>query len=364
MSTHTFKIPESLGMPRILEICQAIHTLPLTGHYVLDFSRTQHFESFGMLVIGSAIRRLRERDLGDGKRPRVTIDGKNLDFQGHDFARRMGFWWSIGDDTDLPSVGRTATATTIPITRLCYSDLFKKAGHRDPVRAEIVSEAAADLATTLSGGTENSDLWLSLEYCFREMFRNVFEHGQTDSVWYTGSTRPNKDDVQIAIVDSGRGIRVSLADHPGHKYSSDLDAIRAALSPGVSRNSGKVRSATMTSKLLEEFPGQNPDLYDNSGYGLTLTSNLAREAGQFALISGSTSVAFLGNHETVSETRHFGTAIRVVLHPSKLDGALDRARLKANRDSDTTPRSGSLITASMMSRLGLKKSQFNNLPPL
>lgn len=356
MSTHVQQIPETLGMPRVLEICHAIHALPAADEYVLDFSRTQHFEPFGMLLVGSAIRRLRERDSVTGRRAHVVIAGKNFAIQGHDYARRLGFWWSIGDDADLPSISRTATNTTIPITRLCYSDLFKQAGHRDPIRAEVVGDAAADLATTLSGGAERSDLWLSLEYCFREMFRNVFEHGRTDSVWYTGSTRPTRDDVQIAIVDSGRGIKDSLAEHPQHRYSSDVEAIRAALRPGVSRNAGKVRSAAMTEKLLEEFPGQNPALYDNSGYGLTLTSNLAREAGQFALVSGSTSVAFLGNHETVSETRHLGTAIRVVLHPSKLEGALDRARLKADRESGSTPRSGSLITASMAARLGLGKS--------
>lgn len=206
MSTQTFRIPNSLGMPSILTICRDLHSLPADDAYELDFSRTQHFEPLGMLMIGSAIRRLQECNLGTGRRPTVVISGKSLSKQGHDYARRLGFWWSIGDDSDLPTVKQTASSTTIPLSRLSYSDLFMHAGGRDPIRAELVGKAAADLATTLSGGSEKSPLWFALEYCFREMFRNAFEHGGTDSVWYAGATRPNKDDVQIAIVDSGRGI--------------------------------------------------------------------------------------------------------------------------------------------------------------
>lgn len=363
MSKHVHPIAETLGMPRVLDVCRDIHALPAAEAYELDFSRTQHFEPFGMLLVGSAIRRLHDRDIGEGRKPRVTIVGKNLSKQGHSYAHRLGFWWSVGDESELPSVKRTASTTTIPITRLNYSDLYRLAGHRDPIRAEVVSDAAADLATTLSGDTEKTALWLVLEYCFREMFRNVFEHGRTDSVWYTGATRATMDDVQIAIVDSGRGVRDSLADNPEQQHATDLDAIRAALKPGVSRNSGKVRSAAMTEKLLEQFPGQNPELYDNSGYGLTLTSNLGRDAGQFAIVSGAVSVAFLGRHEIVSATRHVGTAIRLVLHPSKLDGAIDRARLKTDRDSGKAPRSSPLFSASMMTRLGLGKSNPQSNPP-
>lgn len=354
MSMQRYAVPQTLGMPRVLDVCRAIHGLPRNDSYEIDFADTQHFEPFGMLLVGSAIRRLGERVAENGKPVSVAITGKDLSKQGHDFARRMGFWWSIGDDSDLPSVKRTASDTTIPITRLSYSDLFKLAGHRDPIRAEVVAEAAADLATTLSGSDTKTPLWLTLEYCFREMFRNVFEHGRVDSVWYAGATRPTRDDVQIAIVDGGRGVRSSLAENPDERHATDLAAILAALRPGVSRNAKKTRSPEMTEKLLEEFPGQDPAIYDNSGFGLTLTSKLGRDAGQFAIISGGASVAYVRGQEIVSETMHPGTAIRLVFHPSKLEGALERAHLSADRDAGRVPRSGSLISASMMTRLGLK----------
>jgi hypothetical protein len=160
-----------------------------------------------MLLIGSAIHRLRERKLETGQLPTIAIVGKSLAKQGHNYAHYLGFWRSIGDDHDLPSVMKTASSNTIPITRLSYADLNRQAGYRDPIRAGLVGKAAAEMATTLSGTLEQTPLWDALEYCFREMIRNAFEHGGTDSVWYTGATRSTKDDVQIAIVDGGRGIR-------------------------------------------------------------------------------------------------------------------------------------------------------------
>lgn len=351
--SQRFEVPPSLGMPDVLDVCREIYALPSGPSFEIDFAETQHFEPFGMLLLGSAIRRLRDRVDEKGAPVTVAIIGKDLAKQGHDYARHMGFWWSIGDDSDLPSMNRTATKTTIPITRLSYSELYKEAGHRDPIRAERVGAAAANLATTLSGSDPKSPLWLTLEYCFREMFRNAFEHGRVDNVWYTGATRPTKDDVQIAIVDGGRGIRSSLADNPDERHATDLAAIEAALRPGVSRNTKKVRSPEMTEKLLEQFPDQDPAIYDNTGFGLTLTSNIARDAGQFAIISGEASVAYVQDNHIVTMTMHHGTAVRLVLHPSRLDGALDRARIKANRDAGR-PHSRSLISASMMTRLGLK----------
>ena len=350
-STCTYTVPMSLGMPGVLGICEDIHALPPSHLYVLDFSETQHFEPFGMLILGSAIRRLKERKVG-GKPVEVSLQGKSYAKQGHDYARRLGFWWSIGDDADLPTVKRNASGATIPVTRLDYDALFKEAGFRDPIRAEVVSAAAGSIATTLCASSKKTPLWLALEYCFREMFRNAFEHSRVHSVWYAGSTRRNKDDVQIAIVDGGRGIRSSLADNAAEQHANDEAALRAAMRPGVSRNSGRVRGVELTAKLREQFPDQDLSLYDNSGFGLTLTSMLGRAAGQFAIVSGRSSIAWVGASETVSATFHQGTAIRLVLHPSRIEDGLEVIRLAGKRTSGA-PHSKSLITASMMSRLGL-----------
>lgn len=357
MQTHLYEVPVSLGMPAVLTICHDLNTLPAADEYQLDFSQTQHFEPFGMLLIGSAIRRLQDRTRQNGDKAAVTIHGRSFDKQGHQYAHRLGFWWSVGDDAMLPSVKTEATTVSIPITRLSYKDMFQKAGNRDPIFSDDVANAAADLATTLNGNPDPSPLWIALEYCFREMIRNAFEHGRTDSIWYTGATRPSKDDIQIAFLDSGRGIRESLSDNPNENHSTDMSAVRASLEPGVSRNTGRTVSPALQQKRQEEFPGTDPSRYENSGYGLTLTSRLGREAGQFAIVSGAASLAYVNNYEATSNnTLHVGTAVRIVLHPTKLEGVLDKVFDEVERHVNGKPRSGSLITASMMKRLGIPRN--------
>lgn len=349
-------MPQSLGVKSALRCCAEISDLPSHPTYELDFSETQHFEPFGTLLVGASVRRLRERTTSDLQPVAVRILGRDDSRQGHSYAHRLGFWWSIGDDVGLPTVSTSATTTTIPITRLSVADLYRRSAGADPVRSETVSRAAGEVATTLCGSSTPSALWLALEYSFREMFRNIVEHSRADSIWYTAATRPSRDDVQVAILDGGRGIRDSLAENPNEIYQNDEDAIRAAIRPGVSRNTGKSRSTEQTQRLQEQFPDQDLALYDNSGFGLTLTSNLGKEAGQFAIVSGKTSLAYLGHHEVLGNTSHFGTAIRLVLHPTKIDGALERATLVAKKEARSKPGSNALISASMMSRLGIKGS--------
>lgn len=343
-----YKMPPSLGMPSVLRICSDLAELSADDHYEINFSDTQHFEPFGMLLAGAAVRRL-----GSGE-AQVSLVGRDDSKQGHDYARRMGFWLSIGDLDGFESVSTTSTDRTIPVTRLGVDELYRQSGGVDPIRSETVSRAAGEIATTLCGGDTDSPLWLALEYSFRELFRNVIEHSRADAIWYTASTRPSQDDVQVAILDSGRGIRESLADSPYHIHTTDRAAIDAALRPGVSRNEGVERSPEQTRRILEEHPGQDPSLYDNSGYGLTVTATLCQEAGQFTVVSGKTSLAFVGRVPVESETSHNGTAIRFVLAPSRLSEVLQRAFDLADQSS-TRPRSRSRVTASMLTRLGMSR---------
>lgn len=354
MYFYRYQVPVSLGTSKIFRICRDIANLPTAKEYELNFSETAHFEPFGMLMLASAIRRLRERVSSPDK---VAIVGKDTSKSAHEYAHRLGFWWSIGCEDNIPSVKKEASETTIPIIRVSYKDMFDRSGGRDPIRAEAVDNAARDISDTLTGGASNSDLGRALEYSFREIIRNSFEHGLTDSVWYTAATRPTRDDVQVAVLDAGRGIRRSLADNPSHRHESDEAAIEDALRPGVSRNTGRLRSDEATQRLVEQFPGQPPSLYDNGGYGLTVTSRLGREAGVFTVVSGSSSISFVGETKRFATTSHDGTAVRLVLRPSKVKGAFERALDKAEREENGERPTGltrPFVTASKLARLGFR----------
>lgn len=302
-----------------------------------------------MLLLASAIRRLRTRDTG----AQITLIGRDDKAkQGHSYASRMGLWWMLGADAGPPSPSRHASGATIPITRIDYRSLFQECGGVDPIRGGAVSRAAASAATTLCGSDADTPLWNALEYALREMVRNAFEHGRTDSVWYTASTRPRKDDVQLAILDEGRGIRSSLEQDANYRFSTDAEAIERALEPGVSCKSGRTRTPEQDARLREQHPGQDPTEWDNSGYGLTNTTKLCALAGQYSVVSGSASVSFIGASVT-GVAHHVGTALRFVIHPSRLPSALEEIGL-AGPNRHQSP-SQSLMSASQRLRWRKRK---------
>lgn len=109
-------------------------------------------------------------------------------------------------------------------------------------------------------------------------------------------------------------------------------------------------------RLREDYPGQDPTEWDNSGYGLTLTTRLRQHAGQYTVVSGAASVSFR-EARVVSSACHEGTALRFVLQPSRIESAIRAVGL------DGAPKrhgisSQSLMTASQ--RLRLKAEEEGN----
>jgi hypothetical protein len=344
-----YQISGYLGVPAIHDECERLAALPDSLHYRIDVSKIQHFEPFAMLLLGAALRCLEKRS---GGKATVEVLGRNDgQLQGHNYAHRMGFWWSIGQESLAPRPSSNPGGATIPITKLSYKDLFHASGRLDPVRSGAVSRAASEAATVLCGGCGATPLWNALEYSFREVFRNAFEHSRSDLVWYTASSRSTKDDIQLAILDEGVGMLASLQSSSLHSPATDAEAIELALKAGVSRNNGRVRTPEETNRLREQFPGQDPDVWDNTGYGLTGVTSLCGEAGQYSIASGNACRSF--SHATIcSDAAHKGTALRFVIQPSRVEEALHKVGLAGSE----WPRKGSsrsLMSESQRRRLEL-----------
>ncbi|MGL1933304.1 MAG: hypothetical protein OCC45_16340 [Desulfotalea sp.] len=111
-----------------------------------------------------------------------------------------------------------------------------------------------------------------LEYAVSELSNNVIQHSQGDG-FAMAQYMPTTDIVNIAIGDIGIGIKEGFRGSEHYDASmSDNDAIRKALQPEVSRNSG----------------GMGWGLSPNMGVGMSIVSELAKKFdGQFALISGN-----------------------------------------------------------------------------
>lgn len=108
-------------------------------------------------------------------------------------------------------------------------------------------------------GTRNA-----IYYPIGELAGNIFEHSGQKNGYLFGQFFPNKDWLDICIVDTGRGLVKTYRDEKGLSLS-DSDAISEAMK-GNSTKSNKER-----------------------GYGLWTSKNLVCEGldGQFLLLSGS-----------------------------------------------------------------------------
>ena len=346
MDTITYSFGRRLNEIHALQVVADFALFDVGKSVRLNFSQTRHFEPFGMLLVGSAIRRLQAVASKVGTN--VTVETTGIEDDG--IAAHLGFWRSI----DV-KIGREVNADAgkesyLPIRRIEVAELYKSSAGRDPLASGVIEECASGLAKILCR-PRSKPLQEALTYSFRELIRNVVEHAMSPTIWVCGMSWPKRDFVQVAILDEGRGIRRSLADNEAFAFETDLKALEEAIRPDVSRNLGRQRSDEYLANWEEQRHDRPHSYFENSGYGLFLVSSLCREAGQFHVASGSAYLGFLGSAQLPGTTFHHGTAIRLVLEPTKVEGALDRLFEGVAVKSPAAHRP--LLTASKLRSLGL-----------
>jgi hypothetical protein len=319
MDRQIFQIGERLNEQVALQLAADLALAEPTTDLEVDFSNAQHFEPFGMLVASSAINRLRRRAQVMGRQ--LIVNAGNADPEG--IAGHMGFWKSIGTNLGREVSTATRNDSYLPITRIGVDELYHESGGSDPLAAGVIEQWSDRLAAILAQ-PRSTPLLEALSYAMRELIRNVLEHAQAEALWLAGMSWPKRNYVQVAILDEGMGVRRSLATNPNFRFATDMEALRAALRPGVSRNLGRATaSPALIERAAEERTDFRPRLMDNAGYGLYMISTLCREAGQFLIASGSASLAFVGSGEIESATGLHGTALRLVLSPTEVQSAWD-----------------------------------------
>lgn len=311
----------------------------------IDFSATTHFEPFGMLFLGSAIRRIQHRARSTNAIVRIIAP----DLVDGGIAGHMGFWQSIGVALGRPVNSPAGKESYLPITRIDVAEMYRTAGG-DPRGMGLVESESARLARVLCNPFSEV-LFEALTYSLRELIRNVLEHAMTPAIWIAGMSWPKRDYVQIAILDEGRGIRTSLADHPEFRFPTDAQALVESLKPGVTRNKGRQRSREEIQRWEDNCHVLPLSVFENSGYGLYMISTFCREAGQFLVASGSAYQAFISSGHLSGSTLHRGTALRLVVEPTKVGPAFER--LFESMEDKGGATSKKLLSASKLRRLGL-----------
>ena len=302
----------------------------MVDEYILDFEALEWVEPFGMLWVSGEI----QRHSNQGTR----FLAKN--FTVNSYAAHMGFFQALGMNYGKLPGEVTGNLNYVPITILKVDELTKEARQQFKEIGKIVEKRSEQLSKLLTR-QEKGDLVDMLTYAFQEIIRNVIEHSRSKTIQYCAQYWPTKQLVEIAILDTGVGIKASLSENPYLCVESDREALNLSLMPGIS---GK----TYKGKPVDPY-----DVWQNSGFGLYITSRLCGNGGSFFICSGNTGLLLDDSGRTYFTASFQGTALRLQLRTSRTE-TLKQSLKSFLKEGDEIAKSYSgnnRLTASKASRM-------------
>ena len=299
-SAETILLPKRLDLRNSIGFARQLSETEPSDNFTFDFRRIAWVEPFGLLRTACAIRQFTTTN-DYGRNFRCLID-PSTDANAMHYAAFMGFFKACNFDYGNRP-GMKPGFSYVPIAFEKISELATtEEGYGDQM-SRIARELTVKLIMPYS-----KSLFRPVEFSFLEIIRNVVEHSHSSELGYCAQYWPNKDRVEIAIVDTGIGLRRSLAHNPHLDINSDGDALKYALLPGVS------------GKTFEDVNTNPADDWENSGFGLYMNYRLCNEAGDFFICSGNSGLYRKMNaaDNRYMETDFQGTILRLRLYPSKL----------------------------------------------
>lgn len=292
-----------------LDFCRLLHNLEFYDtELVVDFNRMSNYDPFSMLIVSSALRKFGE--IHPGIKLIINVDKYNTNAQ---YAGHMGFFKSISENLTVgkkPGEAR-GSANYIPITPITIEGLREESRNENIYITQKIENESKKLGQVLSQG--NKDLDYALTFIIREIMRNIEEHSEADTIWICAQHWPRYQLVEIGILDEGQGVRNSLQRNIHYRdiINNDYTALKLALKPGVSK-----------AFRLRNMPD---GVWDNSGYGLYMASNICTALqGSFLIASGNTAICnrydrTSKNIETEKyDTRMSGTAIKMTISTERI----------------------------------------------
>lgn len=271
-----------------------LHAVDHAEAFEFDFGPARWFPPFSMVLLAMHLRRFRE------EHPLSECSVKN--FENHGYAAHMGFFKAFGLDHGNAPGEAPGSSTYVPIQSVSRSTLTQQASERHQELGATIEEKAAGLSSILTQ-TTSGVLHDTLTYSIREILRNVFEHSGAQEVFVCAQHWPTRHEVEVGIVDAGKGVRAGLGENPDFDFETDRESLHAALMPGVSGNI---------------FAGKGSDPWMNTGYGLYMTNRICRAGGSFFICSGRAGLWLEGRHKVDVPSDIVGTAVRLVLDTSQL----------------------------------------------
>lgn len=275
-----------------------------TPEVCLDCSTLRYSYPTAMLVAGSKIRTwVRNRRIS---KLTTRRSGVQSSFAVHSYLSHLGFFDYIlmGEGN---AVGQaTGSSAYLPITKIEKPKFNSNTQSVQEWYDEIIG-AVRGLARVVSGTSSDTEENRLYNYALREIIRNVFEHSGANECYVCGQ-RWYDGKVEIAVVDEGIGIAESLKK--SYRLQSDVEALNLAIKPGVSS----------TSNI-----DQSENIYDNSGFGLYVLTQLASSFGWYVLGSGSSRIVGYsgGNKEEFLNFSGTYFGMQLTSHPKQFSGILE-----------------------------------------
>jgi hypothetical protein len=251
-----------------------------------------------MAYVSTEIRRFRSSN--------PDIELEFINYENATYAAHMGFFKAAGIDFGNEPGEARGGSNYIPLSVIPVADIEREAADAYEPVGNIIEKRSSDLAIMLTR-MNDGELVDTLTYSLREIMRNVVEHSKSDVLEFCAQYWPTKSKIEIAVMDSGVGVRSSLSNNPHLKINSDRDAVHLALMPAVS------------GKMFKGVRKRANDVWQNSGFGLYMTNRIARNGGSFFLCSGTSGLILSEKGKRDYETNFKGSALRMVIQTEKIN---------------------------------------------
>lgn len=295
--TVEISVPNSLEIPNLIAFTREMENLPVSTHYVIDFQYMNWVPPFGLLYLCNYLRKYRNE--------RGEARFEAINHQSNNYAAHMGFYKAFGLGYGKDPGEASGSARYLGIQFLNFEEIRHDSYREGIVEQDVIDKRANEMSRLLARSSEGP-LVETLSYCFREIIRNALEHSEDERVGFCAQYWPSRDEAEVAIMDSGIGVSQSLRRNRNLIINCDKDALQHSLLPGIS---GRMYRGKRS----------NPyDFWENSGYGLYMTSKLCGNGGSFFISSGESGLLLEGGIKTHFGLCHHGTILRLKLDTSKL----------------------------------------------
>ncbi len=301
MPAKTFLVPKDHVLEEILKFGVELNSYSGNAkEFKFNFQGKGLDTPFGMLYIAFAIRSFRKRF------PDAICTPVN--FAERWYASHMGYFQACGFEIGKLPGEAQGSDTYLPITIIPITKFQDQARKEFKEIGDVIEERSKQLSVVLAQQA-SGPLVEMLTYTFREMLRNVAEHSTSDTLAYCAQYRTKAKQAEIAILDTGIGIRAALSSNPFLEIKDDRDALNLALMPGIS------------GKLYKGIKKDPYNVWQNSGYGLFAVSRLCGHGGKFTLCSGDIALTLKPDKKEYQPAAFQGTALRIILSAAEVKNA-------------------------------------------